>query len=41
MLSYIAVGQGESIGRTKYQLIEKLLQPCGPPPAKIDDEGMK
>ncbi|KAJ1419884.1 splicing factor 3B subunit 5/RDS3 complex subunit 10 [Ochromonadaceae sp. CCMP2298] len=39
ILSYIAVAQNDSIGRVRYQLLEKMLQPCGPPPVKDDDEG--
>ena len=30
--------QGEAVGRVRYQLLEKMLQPCGPPPEK-EDEG--
>ena len=29
-LSYFAVAQNESIGRVKYEFLEKMLQPCGP-----------
>ena len=32
ILAYFSVAQGDSIGRTRYALLEKLLQPCGPPP---------
>mmetsp|Transcript_46188 Transcript_46188/g.80777 ORF Transcript_46188/g.80777 Transcript_46188/m.80777 type:complete len:91 (+) Transcript_46188:98-370(+) len=39
MLSYFAVAQNDSIGRVRYQLLEKMLQPCGPPPVKDDDDG--
>ena len=28
MLSYIAVAQSDSIGRVRYQLLEKMLQPA-------------
>mmetsp|Transcript_6003 Transcript_6003/g.8976 ORF Transcript_6003/g.8976 Transcript_6003/m.8976 type:complete len:90 (-) Transcript_6003:271-540(-) len=38
MMSYFAVAQNDSIGRVRYQLLEKMLQPCGPPPGKDDDE---
>eukprot|EP00619_Florenciella_sp_RCC1007_P000042 CAMPEP_0205922082 /NCGR_PEP_ID=MMETSP1325-20131115/13894_1 /ASSEMBLY_ACC=CAM_ASM_000708 /TAXON_ID=236786 /ORGANISM="Florenciella sp., Strain RCC1007" /LENGTH=88 /DNA_ID=CAMNT_0053290035 /DNA_START=34 /DNA_END=300 /DNA_ORIENTATION=+ len=38
MLSYFAVAQNDSIGRVRYQLLEKMLQPCGAPPAKQEDE---
>eukprot|EP01038_Epipyxis_sp_PR26KG_P018601 gene18601-26293_t len=37
MLSYFAVAQNDSVGRVRYQMLEKMLQPCGPPPAKEDD----
>lgn len=32
IMTYFAVAQGDSIGRTRYALLEKMLQPCGPPP---------
>lgn len=34
----LGVVQGDSIGRVRYQLLEKMLQPCGPPPEKEGDE---
>ncbi len=34
MLRFISVAQSESIGRVRYQLLEKMLQPCGRPPQK-------
>mmetsp|Transcript_24073 Transcript_24073/g.95562 ORF Transcript_24073/g.95562 Transcript_24073/m.95562 type:complete len:89 (+) Transcript_24073:134-400(+) len=39
MLCYLAVAQGVSVGRVRYDLLEKMLQPCGPPPEKEGDEG--
>ena len=33
MLSYFAVAQNESVGRVRYELMEKLVQPCGRRPA--------
>jgi len=39
MLSFSAVAQNESVGRLRYQMLEKMLQPCGLPPAKEEDEG--
>lgn len=30
--------QNDSIGRVRYQLLEKMLQPCGPPPEKEAEE---
>ena len=33
-LSYTAVALNESIGRTRLQFLDKMIQPCGPPPPK-------
>jgi len=41
MLSFIAVAQSDSVGRVRYQLLEKMLQPCGPPPAREAEDGGK
>lgn len=30
--------QGDSVGRVRYHLLEKMLQPCGPPPEKEGEE---
>ena len=38
MLSYFAVAENEAIGRVRYNLQEKMLQPCGPPPEKEDED---
>ena len=35
-LSYFAVATNESIGRTRLQFLEKMIQPCGPPPPSKD-----
>lgn len=35
LLSYIAIAENESIARTRFNLMEKMIQPCGPP---IDKE---
>lgn len=32
MLSYFALVQNESIGRTRFEFLENMLQPCGPRP---------
>lgn len=37
-LAYIAVAQNDAVGRVRYQMLEKMLQPCGPPPAAKEDE---
>eukprot|EP00586_Coscinodiscus_wailesii_P011375 CAMPEP_0172504488 /NCGR_PEP_ID=MMETSP1066-20121228/179088_1 /TAXON_ID=671091 /ORGANISM="Coscinodiscus wailesii, Strain CCMP2513" /LENGTH=86 /DNA_ID=CAMNT_0013280691 /DNA_START=44 /DNA_END=304 /DNA_ORIENTATION=+ len=34
LLSYFAVAQNDSIGRVRSQMLEKIIQPCGPPPQK-------
>eukprot|EP00594_Rhizosolenia_setigera_P001654 CAMPEP_0178948868 /NCGR_PEP_ID=MMETSP0789-20121207/5714_1 /TAXON_ID=3005 /ORGANISM="Rhizosolenia setigera, Strain CCMP 1694" /LENGTH=88 /DNA_ID=CAMNT_0020629287 /DNA_START=47 /DNA_END=313 /DNA_ORIENTATION=- len=31
-LMYFSVAQNDSIGRLKSQFLEKMLEPCGPPP---------
>ena len=36
-LSMAAVAENESIGRVRYTMLEKMLSPIGPPPAKEDD----
>jgi splicing factor 3B subunit 5 len=37
MLGYFSVAENESIGRTKYQMLQKMLLPCGLPPAREED----
>jgi len=37
LLSYMSVAENESVGRTRYKLMEKMLQPVGPPPKKDVD----
>ena len=34
---FIAVAENESIGRVKYNSLQKMIQPCGPPPPKEDE----
>uniref|UniRef100_A0AAF5I173 Transmembrane protein n=1 Tax=Strongyloides stercoralis TaxID=6248 RepID=A0AAF5I173_STRER len=38
-LSYVAVAQNKSKARVKFELLKKMIQPCGPPPEKspLDD----
>mmetsp|Transcript_3887 Transcript_3887/g.5688 ORF Transcript_3887/g.5688 Transcript_3887/m.5688 type:complete len:101 (-) Transcript_3887:17-319(-) len=38
MLAFFSVAENESIGRMKFNLIERMVQPCGPPPQGPDDE---
>jgi len=33
MLGFFAAVENESIGRVKYQFVQKMVQPCGPPPS--------
>jgi hypothetical protein len=34
---YIAVAENESIGRVKFNCLQKMIHPCGPPPPKEDE----
>lgn len=34
LLQQMAIVQGESIGRVRHQLMQKMMQPCGPPPGQ-------
>eukprot|EP00053_Salpingoeca_punica_P023478 m.10280 g.10280 ORF g.10280 m.10280 type:complete len:99 (+) comp5169_c0_seq1:128-424(+) len=34
MLDYVAIAENESRGRTKFNLMMKMIQPCGPTPGK-------
>ncbi|EGG20559.1 splicing factor 3B subunit 5 [Cavenderia fasciculata] len=36
LLSLFAVVENESIGKVRYNLLEKMIQPCGPSPAHKD-----
>jgi splicing factor 3B subunit 5 len=38
MLAYFAVVQNESIGRVRYEFLQKMLLPCGLPPAAEGEE---
>jgi splicing factor 3B subunit 5 len=35
MLAYFAVAENKHPGRVKYEMLEKFLQPCGPPPQRV------
>mmetsp|Transcript_1908 Transcript_1908/g.2461 ORF Transcript_1908/g.2461 Transcript_1908/m.2461 type:complete len:97 (-) Transcript_1908:1582-1872(-) len=39
LLSYFAVAENESVGRVRTEMIEKMVQPCGPPPAQQTENG--
>ncbi|KAI8319723.1 splicing factor 3B subunit 5/RDS3 complex subunit 10, partial [Martensiomyces pterosporus] len=32
LATYISIAEGESIARTKFSMLQKMQQPCGPPP---------
>mmetsp|Transcript_51041 Transcript_51041/g.101559 ORF Transcript_51041/g.101559 Transcript_51041/m.101559 type:complete len:88 (-) Transcript_51041:266-529(-) len=34
---YIGIAENESIGRVKFNCLQKMIQPCGPPPPKEED----
>eukprot|EP00798_Chlamydomonas_sp_ICE-L_P022261 gene22261-29331_t len=36
MLSYFSVVENESIGRVRYEFLQKMLLPCGIPPKPAD-----
>ncbi|XP_035679326.1 splicing factor 3B subunit 5 [Branchiostoma floridae] len=36
MLNYFAIAENETKARVKFNLMERMLQPCGPPPEKPD-----
>ncbi|KAH6919531.1 hypothetical protein HPB50_025316 [Hyalomma asiaticum] len=37
MLNYFAVVENETKARVRFNIMEKMLQPCGPPPEKAED----
>uniref|UniRef100_T1KVQ3 Splicing factor 3B subunit 5 n=1 Tax=Tetranychus urticae TaxID=32264 RepID=T1KVQ3_TETUR len=37
IINYFAIAENESKARITFNLTEKLVQPCGPPPEKIED----
>ena len=37
LAQYIAVAENESIARVKFNSLQKMIQPCGPPPPKEDE----
>lgn len=37
MLNYMSIVENESRARVRFNLLEKMVQPCGPPPEKVDD----
>ena len=37
MLNYFALVENEAKARVRFNLMEKMLQPCGPPPERHED----
>lgn len=37
MLNYFALVENESRARVRFNLMERMLQPCGPPPERPED----
>lgn len=37
-LSYFAISENESKARIRFHLMEKILQPCGAPPEKLESD---
>lgn len=37
VLAYFAVAENESIGRVKYNFLQKMLLPCGLPPEREEE----
>merc|ERR1711908_264400 len=37
LAQFFAIAEDESIGRVKFSCLQKMIQPCGPPPPKEED----
>ncbi len=37
MMQYFALAENESIGRVKYNMMQKMLLPCGLPPERDEE----
>ncbi|XP_065181062.1 splicing factor 3B subunit 5-like [Sycon ciliatum] len=37
LLSFFAIAENECKARVKFNLLQKMLQPCGPPPERQDE----
>ncbi|KAL7676698.1 hypothetical protein ACOME3_002946 [Neoechinorhynchus agilis] len=37
LLSMMAICENETKARVKFNLLKKMIQPCGPPPVKLDE----
>lgn len=38
MLSYFATAENEAIGRVRFNMLNKMLLPCGLPPKQAEDD---
>ncbi|KIH90482.1 splicing factor 3B subunit 5 [Sporothrix brasiliensis 5110] len=38
MLAFLSLAQGEPAAKTRFKLLKNMVQPCGPPPARDEDE---
>merc|ERR1712195_291048 len=38
MMNYFAIAENESKARIRFNLMEKMIQPCGPPPEKKSED---
>ena len=38
LTNHLAICENESKARVKFNLLEKMLQPCGPPPEKKNED---
>lgn len=41
MLAYLSAGQNEAPGRVRFAMLDRMLQPCGPPPRADVDEAAR
>jgi len=37
MLNYFSVAENETKARVRFSCMERMLQPCGPPPERMED----
>ena len=38
LVNYFSIAENESKARIKFNLLEKMIQPCGPPPEKKSED---
>lgn len=38
MMNFVAVAENESKARVRFNMLGKLIQPCGPPPERPEDQ---